>query len=54
MLDFLTDNIFVTFGRAIFQQVGIPMGINCVPLSANFFLYSYETEVLQNLVKNKN
>ena len=54
MLDFLIDNIFVTFGGAIFQQqVGIPMGTNCAPLLADLFLYSYETEFLQNLVKNK-
>ena len=55
MLDFLIDNIFVTFGGAIFQQqVGIPMGTNCAPLLADLFLYSYETEFLQNLVRNKN
>ena len=54
MLDFLIDNIFVTFGGAIFQQqVGIPMGTNCAPLLADLFLYSYETEFLQNLIKNK-
>ena len=33
MLDFFIDNIYVEFGRQIFQQVvGIPMGTNCVPL----------------------
>jgi hypothetical protein len=35
MLDFLivVDNIFVLFGRLVFQQrIGIPMGTNCVPL----------------------
>ena len=54
MLDFLIDNIFVTFGGEIFQQrVGIPMGTNCAPLLADLFLYSYETEFLQQLVKNK-
>jgi len=54
MLDFLIDNIFVTFGGAIFQQqIGIPMGTNCAPLLADLFLYSYETEFLQNLVRNK-
>ena len=54
MLDFLIDNIFVTFGGEIFQQrVGIPMGTNCAPLLADLFLYSYETEFLQELVKNK-
>ncbi len=54
MLDFPIDNIFVTFGGAIFQQqIGIPMGTNCAPLLADAFLYSYETEFLQNLVRNK-
>jgi hypothetical protein len=34
MLEFLIDNIFVSFGGALFQQVvGIPMGTNCVPVS---------------------
>ncbi len=29
------------------------LGTNCVPLLADLFLYSYETEFLQNLVRNK-
>ena len=29
------------------------MGTNCAPLLADLFLYSYETEFLQQLVKNK-
>ena len=29
------------------------MGTNCAPLLADLFLYSYELEVLQNLVKDK-
>ena len=54
MLEFLIDNIFVVFGGRIFQQViGIPMGTNCAPLLADLFLYSYETEFLQDLVKKK-
>jgi hypothetical protein len=29
MLEFLIDNIFVSFGGALFQQIfGIPMGAN--------------------------
>jgi hypothetical protein len=32
MLEFLIDNIFVSFGGTLFQQVvGIPMGTNCAP-----------------------
>jgi hypothetical protein len=54
MLEFLIDNIFVSFGGALFQQVvGIPMGTNCASLLADLFLYSYESEFLQNLVKDK-
>ena len=47
-------NIFVSFGGTLFQQVvGIPMGTNCATLLADLFLYSYESEFLQNLVKDK-
>jgi hypothetical protein len=54
MLEFLIDNIFVSFGGALLQQVvSIPMGTNCAPLLADLFLYSYESEFLQNLVKDK-
>ena len=54
MLEFLIDNICVSFGGALFQQVvGILMGTNCAPLLADLFLCSYESEVLQNLVKDK-
>ena len=53
MLEFLIDNIFVVFGNIIFQQtIGIPMGTNCAPLLADLFLYSYEAEFMQNLVKS--
>ena len=41
------------FGGTLFQQVvGIPMGTNCAPLLADLFLYSYESEFLQKLVKD--
>ena len=54
MLEFLIDNIFVEFGGQIFQQsVGIPMGTNCAPLLADLFLYSYEAEFIENLLKDK-
>ena len=54
ILEFLIDNIFVSYGGTLFQQVvGIPMGTNCAPLLADLFLYSYESEFLQKLVKDK-
>ena len=52
MLEYLIDNIFVEFGGRIFQQtIGIPMGTNCAPLLADLFLYSYEAEFVQCLLK---
>ena len=52
MLEFLIDNIFVMFGGRVFQQtVGIPMDANCAPLLAELFLYSYEADFIQGLLK---
>jgi hypothetical protein len=52
MLEFLIDNIFAMFGGRVFQQtVGIPMGTNCSPLLVNLFLYSYEADFIQGLLK---
>ena len=53
MIDFLIDNIFVQFGGSLFRQViGIPMGTNCAPLLADLFLYSYENEFLDNMIRS--
>ena len=52
MIEFLVDNIYVRFGGQLFRQtVGIPMGTNCAPLLADLFLYSYENEYLDELIK---
>jgi hypothetical protein len=52
---FLVDNIYVVFGDQVFQQsVGIPMGTNCAPLLADLFLYSYEAEFVQKLLRDNN
>ena len=52
MVEFLIDNIFVKFGGCLFCQViGIPMGTNCAPLLADLFLYSYESEFLDNMIR---
>jgi hypothetical protein len=54
MLEFLIDKIFVIFGGRIFQQtVGIHMSTNCAPLLADLFLYSYEADFIQGLLKKK-
>jgi len=52
MLECLIDNLFVIFGGRGFQQtVGIHMGTNCAPLLADLFLYSYEADLIQELLK---
>jgi hypothetical protein len=52
MLEFLIDNIFARFGGRVFQQTfGIPMGTNCAPLLVDLFLYSYEADFIQGLLK---
>ena len=52
MTEFLMDNIYVRFGLQLFRQmIGIPMGTTCAPLLADLFLYSYENEFLDKLIK---
>jgi hypothetical protein len=54
MQKFVIDNIhvFVIFGERVFQQtVGILMGTSCAPLLADLFLYSYEADFIQGLLK---
>ena len=52
MVEFLIDNIFVKFEGCLFRQViGIPIGMNCAPLLADLFLYSYESESLDNMIR---
>ena len=53
MIEFLINNIFVQFGGRLFRQaIGIPMGTNCAPLLADLFLYSYENEFLDNMIRS--
>jgi hypothetical protein len=52
MLEFLIDNIFSMFGGQVLQQtVAIPMDINCASLLTNLFLYAYEADFIQGLLK---
>ena len=34
------------------EIIGIPMGTNCAPLLADLFLYSYENEFLDNMIRS--
>ena len=53
MIEFLIDDIFVQFGGRLLRQViGIPVGTNCAPYLADLFLYSYENEFLDNMIKS--
>ena len=53
-VDWLIDNIYVTFGDQLFRQViGIPMGTDCAPFLANLFLFSYEFEWISKKWKEK-
>ena len=45
MIEFLIDNIFV-------RMIGIPVRTNCAPLLADLFLYSYENEFLDNMIRS--
>jgi hypothetical protein len=55
ILGFREDNIYVVFGDQVFQQsVGIPISTNCARLLADLFLYSYEAEFVQNLLRDNN
>jgi hypothetical protein len=55
LLNWLIDNIFVTFGDKVFRQkIGIPMGTDCAPFLANLFLYSYEYEWIDKQRRLKN
>jgi hypothetical protein len=52
ILEFLIDNIFAMFGGRVFKQtVGILMGTNFAPLLVDLFLYSYEADFIQGLLK---
>ena len=53
LLNWLIDNIYVTFGDKIFRQkIGIPMGTDCAPFAANLFLYSYEYERIDKQLRS--
>ena len=55
LLNWLIDNIYVTFGDQCFRQtIGIPMGTDCAPFLANLFLYSYEYQWIDEQKKEKN
>jgi hypothetical protein len=54
MLESPLGNIYVAFGDQVFQQsVSNPMGTNCALWLTDIFLYSYEAEFVQKLLRDK-
>jgi hypothetical protein len=52
-LDFLLDNLFIFFGYFAYRQcIGIPMGTNCAVYLANFYLFTYEFDFINCLLKS--
>ena len=47
MIEFLIDDIFVQFGGSLFRQV-----FEIASLLADLFLYSYDNEFLNNIIRN--
>ena len=53
MTEFLIDNILCSLeGVFSVKMIGYPMGTNCAPLLADLFLYSYENEFLDNMIRS--
>ena len=53
-LIYLLDNIYIRFGPRLYRQiVGFPMGINCAPLVADLFLFSYGRDFMTSLSDDK-
>lgn len=52
LVNYLIDNIFVTFGPHLFRQsIGIPMGTDCAPLLADLFLHYYEYKFMTVMMR---
>ena len=52
-LHYLSDNMFIRFGSKLYRKiVDIPMGTNCAPLLADFFLFCYERDSMLSLSDN--
>ena len=54
MVEFFIDNIFVKFGGGHFFRhvIGIPLGTNCGHLLTDLFLYSDESDFLNNIIRS--
>jgi hypothetical protein len=48
----VSNTYLVNGGVCRRQRVGIPMGTNCAPAIANLYLYSYESQYMDQLIAN--
>ena len=49
-LTYLLDSIFIRFDSKLYRRiVGIPMGTNCAPLTADLFLFCYDRDFMASL-----
>ena len=54
MLKYLIENTYVRLGETVFQQkVGIPIGTNCAVWLANWYLFTYELDFVERLIRLK-
>jgi hypothetical protein len=54
MLKYLINNIYSTLGDKIFKQdIGIPMGTDCAPFLANFYLHLKEYNWIRKMLQAK-
>ena len=52
-LHYLLDNTFIRFGSKLYRHiVDIPKGTNCAPLTADVFLFCYESYFMLSLSDN--
>ena len=52
MLKYLIENTYVRLGETVFkQEVGIPIGTNCAVWLANWYLFTYELDFVERLIR---
>lgn len=55
LITFLVNNSFLATNNTLKRQkLGIPMGTNCAPLLANLYLYWYEADFMDKLIRTQN
>ena len=54
LLSYLIQNTYVRLGETVFKQdIGIPIGTNCAVWLANWYLFTYELDFVERLIRMK-